>query len=60
MNYFFFLIKYKKINIILILKMNEESPLNNKKHGKSEYERDIEKSMRDGNFKIKNNFKINF
>ena len=40
--------------------MNEKSPLNNKKHGKSEYERDIEKSMRDGNSKIINNFKINF
>ena len=40
--------------------MNEESPLNNEKRGKTEYERDIEKSMRDGNFKSINNFKIKF
>ena len=40
--------------------MKEESPLNEKRRGKSEYERDIEKSMRDGNFKIINNFKIKF
>ena len=32
--------------------MNEDSPFNSKKREKSEYERDIEKSMRDGNFKI--------
>ena len=38
--------------------MNEKSPLNNEKRGKTEYERDIEKSMRDGNFKIITNFKI--
>ena len=40
--------------------MKEDSPLNDKKHEKSEYERDIEKSMRDGNFKIIINFKYKF